>query len=291
MDQNQQNGQPGTGTVTLAQEANGRKQHQVNIGSSASSSSNPIEQQHAIPPEYMYQIQQEQLVQQLNNLWTEIEDTTDSRTHSLPFARIKKVMKANEGVSMVSAEAPVLFAKAIEMFILELTLRARIHAEENKRRTLQRSDIAAAISETDVFDFLVDVVPREETMKHDEVFVGIPRGDSVAPKNFPHYYVPPHQHAPRGGSVAPTGNFPRYYVPPYQHVPRGSSAAPTENFPYYYMPPHQHVPGARPTYGAPRMVVEGPPLDQAHNGQPAHPLTTKMWLNPKCEDHSPIADD
>lgn len=38
---------------------------------------------------------------------------------------------------MISAEAPVLFAKAAEMFIEELTLRAWIHTEENKRRTLQ----------------------------------------------------------------------------------------------------------------------------------------------------------
>lgn len=38
----------------------------------------------------------------------------------------------------------------------------RIHAEENKRRTLQRSDIAAAIAKTDMFDFLIDIVPREE---------------------------------------------------------------------------------------------------------------------------------
>lgn len=38
---------------------------------------------------------------------------------------------------MISAEAPVLFAKACEIFILELTLRAWIHTEENKRRTLQ----------------------------------------------------------------------------------------------------------------------------------------------------------
>ena len=38
---------------------------------------------------------------------------------------------------MISAEAPVLFAKAAEIFITELTLRAWIHAEDNKRRTLQ----------------------------------------------------------------------------------------------------------------------------------------------------------
>lgn len=65
-------------------------------------------------------------------------------------------------VQMISAEAPVLFAKACEMFILELSLRAWIHTEENKRRTLQRNDIAMAITKTDVFDFLIDIVPRDD---------------------------------------------------------------------------------------------------------------------------------
>ena len=41
------------------------------------------------------------------------------------------------------------------MFILELTLRAWNAAEESKRRTLQRSDVAQAITRTDIFDFLV----------------------------------------------------------------------------------------------------------------------------------------
>ncbi|KAF9963035.1 hypothetical protein BGZ70_007711 [Mortierella alpina] len=88
----------------------------------------------------------------------------DFKLHHLPLARIKKVMKTDEDVKakMISAEAPMLFDKGCEIFITELTIRAWIHAEENKRRTLQRSDIAAAISKTDMFDFLIDIVPREE---------------------------------------------------------------------------------------------------------------------------------
>lgn len=31
----------------------------------------------------------------------------------------------------------------------------------NKRRTLQKSDIAQAVANTDIFDFLQDVVPRD----------------------------------------------------------------------------------------------------------------------------------
>ena len=82
--------------------------------------------------------------------------------HQLPLARIKKVMKADPEVKMISAEAPILFAKGCDMFITELTMRAWIHAEENKRRTLQRSDIASALAKSDMFDFLIDIVPRED---------------------------------------------------------------------------------------------------------------------------------
>ncbi|KAK6148067.1 hypothetical protein DH2020_018979 [Rehmannia glutinosa] len=98
--------------------------------------------------------------------WTyqrqEIEQVNDFKNHQLPLARIKKIMKADEDVRMISAEAPILFSKACELFILELTIRSWLHAEENKRRTLQKNDIAAAITRTDIFDFLVDIVPRDE---------------------------------------------------------------------------------------------------------------------------------
>jgi len=46
-------------------------------------------------------------------------------------------MKLDDDVKMISAEVPVLFAKAAEIFIHELTLRAWLHTEESKRRTLQ----------------------------------------------------------------------------------------------------------------------------------------------------------
>lgn len=75
-------------------------------------------------------------------------------------------MKADPEVKMISAEAPILFAKGCDIFITELTMRAWIHAEDNKRRTLQRSDIAAALAKSDMFDFLIDIVPREEAQSH-----------------------------------------------------------------------------------------------------------------------------
>ena len=76
---------------------------------------------------------------------------------------------------MISAEAPVLFAKACEIFIIELTHRAWMFTEEGKRRTLQvfikilnflqKNDIAACIYNTEIFDFLIDIIPKED-LKH-----------------------------------------------------------------------------------------------------------------------------
>lgn len=56
----------------------------------------------------------------------------------------------------------MLFAKACEIFIIELTHRAWKFTEESKRRTLQKSDIAACIERTEIFDFLIDLIPKEE---------------------------------------------------------------------------------------------------------------------------------
>ncbi|ERN15727.1 hypothetical protein AMTRI_Chr07g26290 [Amborella trichopoda] len=156
--------------------------------------------QHPLAYQHLQHQQQAQQAHQLQLFWAnqlqEIEQTTDFKNHSLPLARIKKIMKADEDVRMISAEAPVVFAKACEMFILELTLRSWIHTEENKRRTLQKNDIAAAITRTDIFDFLVDIVPRDE-LKDEVIAAGLPRpaGPGLAvggpPTDaMPYYYMP-----------------------------------------------------------------------------------------------------
>ncbi|XP_067636843.1 nuclear transcription factor Y subunit gamma [Eurosta solidaginis] len=104
----------------------------------------------------------------IDNFWQNIMaevrgiEVVDAKHQALPLARIKKIMKLDENAKMIAAEAPLLFAKACEYFIQELTMRAWVHTEESKRRTLQRSDIAQAIAGYDQFDFLIDIVPRED---------------------------------------------------------------------------------------------------------------------------------
>ncbi|CAA6670758.1 unnamed protein product [Spirodela intermedia] len=134
------------------------------------------------------QPQQHQHQHQLQMFWAdqcrEIEQTTDFKNNSLPLARIKKIMKADEDVRMIAAEAPVVFARACEMFILELTHRSWAHAEENKRRTLQKNDIGAAITRTDIFDFLVDIVPGRTSARTVFPKLRAPAGDPLS-----YYYV------------------------------------------------------------------------------------------------------
>ncbi|KAI6110289.1 histone-fold-containing protein [Pisolithus croceorrhizus] len=112
------------------------------------------------------------------------QETPDYRHPPLPLARIKKVMKSDPDVKMIAADAPILFCKACEIFISEITARAFIIADSNKRRTLSRSDIAKALAKSDQFDFLIDIVPREDGVMgmHGGHHSGAPSGvPSVGP--------------------------------------------------------------------------------------------------------------
>ncbi|KAK9137203.1 hypothetical protein Sjap_007797 [Stephania japonica] len=184
---------------------------------------------HQVAYEQMHQ-QQQQLNQQLQTFWAnqyqEVEQATDFKNHSLPLARIKKIMKADEDVRMIAAEAPVIFARACEMFVLELTHRSWNHTEENKRRTLQKNDIAAAITRTDIFDFLVDIVPREDLK--DEELASIPRGTlpvGAPVDSLPYFYMPT-QNAPQAGTPAMIMGKPVVDQGAYSQQPHPYMAAP-----------------------------------------------------------------
>jgi nuclear transcription factor Y gamma len=114
-------------------------------------------------------------------------ETENWRILSLPLARIKKIMRCEEFVMrelekerllqagetdsekkpkpkfMISGDAPIIMTKACELLIKELSTRAWQHTYRNRRRTLQRADLHAAVGESEVFDFLIDIVPRVST--------------------------------------------------------------------------------------------------------------------------------
>ncbi|EME42894.1 hypothetical protein DOTSEDRAFT_72361 [Dothistroma septosporum NZE10] len=177
----------------------------------------------------------------LNTYWqnqvTKLEtDEHDYKLHQLPLARIKKVMKADPEVKMISAEAPILFAKGCDIFITELTMRAWIHAEENKRRTLQRSDIASALAKSDMFDFLIDIVPREDaTPQHKRRPEYTPVGTYTVPD--------PNQPGGQGGDTMQPqpqmaqqpdfGGVDQQHMPPQQYQQQMGAYPPPQQQPQY----------------------------------------------------------
>ncbi|PWA81229.1 histone-fold protein [Artemisia annua] len=100
------------------------------------------------------------------------ENCLQLKNQSLPLAIIKKIMKVDEDVRMISAEAPIVFARACEMFILELTL----HPEGD----------------------IKEVITSMPT-------VNVPVGGPF--DTFPYYYIAP-QHSPRSGSPRMISNKP-----------------------------------------------------------------------------------
>lgn len=170
-------------------------------------------------------------------------------------------MKADPEVKMISAEAPILFAKGCDIFITELTMRAWIHAEENKRRTLQRSDIASALSKSDMFDFLIDIVPREEASTHAKRT----QASAQAAPAQPQMAAPNHGQHPMGAdyagmgghAIAPDADYRQAQtmypgqVQPGAPAPYGQPQAPMYNveemYGYGAMPPQQ-VSSTTPTF-------------------------------------------
>ncbi|CAI9102261.1 OLC1v1000502C1 [Oldenlandia corymbosa var. corymbosa] len=213
---------PGQAPLMAAAQASSQATGGVQLG----------DQQQRAYQQMQQQQQQQELQQTLQSFWAnqrhDVEKINEFKNHSLPLARIKKIMKADEDVRMISAEAPIVFARACEMFILELTLRAWNHTEENKRRTLQKNDIAAAIARTDIFDFLVDIIPREELK--DEGMLSVPRNSlpmgGPSSDSLPYYYPVNSQQLAQQQARTPPGMTPNgpvidptlYAQPPFPYM-------------------------------------------------------------------------
>ncbi len=162
-------------------------------------------------------------------------------------------MKADPDVKMISAEAPILFAKGCDIFITELTMRAWIHAEENKRRTLQRSDIASALAKSDMFDFLIDIVPREEAAGHPKrtPHGGASSSAAAAAASSGNQIIPPQSNVQQQQPPNhPQQQQPGHPMPPPEYQSLGNNPMPQE--PEYRQPAiyaSQVPPDAANSYG------------------------------------------
>lgn len=97
--------------------------------------------------------------------FTPAQALSDMQSVPLPKARLRRFIRMDmvngQQHKSVMGEVQCLVAKACEFFISDLSHRAYICAEEDRRKCLQRCDVARGISLSDMFDFLIDIVPRE----------------------------------------------------------------------------------------------------------------------------------
>lgn len=82
------------------------------------------------------------------------EDVEAFKRPAVPLARVKKIMKENEEVKMISGEAPIVFSKACELLASELAIYAWNRTDTSRRRTIKQDDILASILDNELFDFL-----------------------------------------------------------------------------------------------------------------------------------------
>ena len=175
-------------------------------------------------------------------------------------------MKADPDVKMISAEAPILFAKGCDIFITELTMRAWIHAEENKRRTLQRSDIASALAKSDMFDFLIDIVPREEAASHAK---RSGQGTGAASAGAP-------QPPPASGIMPPHNNVQQQRQPNHPQQPQPPHMGHTD----YPQLGNSHQLGQEQEYRAQPGIYASQVQPDPNYGQPQQPMFEGMYTYP-----------
>ncbi|KAF9387432.1 hypothetical protein CPC16_007040 [Podila verticillata] len=83
----------------------------------------------------------------------------------LPVARVKRIIKEDKDITMVSNDAVFLISMATELFLESFTTKAFNLAKMEKRKTIAYKDLATAVSQHDSLEFLQDVIPKTMTLK------------------------------------------------------------------------------------------------------------------------------
>ncbi|KAF9142568.1 hypothetical protein BG015_000750 [Linnemannia schmuckeri] len=82
----------------------------------------------------------------------------------LPVARVKRIIKEDKDVQMVSNDAVFLISLATELFLESFTAKAFNLAKIEKRKTVSYKDLATAVTQHDSLEFLQDVIPKTMTL-------------------------------------------------------------------------------------------------------------------------------
>lgn len=81
----------------------------------------------------------------------------------VPASTTRRIMKSDDEVDqMISKDAVVIMGKIIELFVMDLTVRAVHNVMEEDRKIVKIDDIVSGASTSNMFDFLCDTLPAKE---------------------------------------------------------------------------------------------------------------------------------
>jgi len=88
--------------------------------------------------------------------------------NQLPLARIKRIIKTDPDVKLISNDAALLITRATELFIEFLTKQAYENTQAENRKVLHYKDLAKCVATVEVLDFVGDVIPstQNQTNRH-----------------------------------------------------------------------------------------------------------------------------
>ncbi|GAB7361614.1 hypothetical protein MBLNU230_g1666t1 [Neophaeotheca triangularis] len=86
---------------------------------------------------------------------------------SLPLARVKRIIAADDDIASCSNNAAFVITVATEMFLQHLVEQSYniVKSERKPRRNVQYRDVANAVARVENLEFLGDVVPKTTTFK------------------------------------------------------------------------------------------------------------------------------
>jgi len=86
-----------------------------------------------------------------------------SSATQLPIARVRRIMKSDKDVKIISADALFLVTKSTEMFLEYLVKEAYKKTTHDSRKILSYKDLATTVKDVDSLEFLDDIIPEKVT--------------------------------------------------------------------------------------------------------------------------------
>lgn len=83
----------------------------------------------------------------------------------LPLARVKRIVKTDPDIKLISSDAAFLITRSTELFIQLLAKEAYKETLKNKRKVLQYNDLSKVVKDKEEMEFLLDIIPQKRTVK------------------------------------------------------------------------------------------------------------------------------